>query len=231
MKTETQRFPRWLVGLFLSAALLSCGPALAETLAPDALVKTVTDDVLQAARQDKDIQGGNAQKAITLVHDKVFPYFNFTRMTSLAVGRDWNKATPQQKEQLTNLFRDLLVRTYSNALASYRGQSVRYKPFTAKPGATDALVRTEVIQPGSRPVQLDYSLSLADKEGDKGEPVWKVYDVTVAGVSLVTNYRDTFAQEIRKNGIDGLIQSLTAKNKELEEKAQAQEAEEKKGAR
>jgi phospholipid transport system substrate-binding protein len=130
-------------------------------------------------------------------------------MTALAVGRDWNKATPQQKEQLANQFRDLLVRTYSNALSSYRDQTIRYKPFKMNAGDTDVLVRTEVVQPGGRPIQLDYSLEKTDKG-------WKVYDVVVAGVSLVTNYRDTFAQEVRAGGIDGLIQSLVAKNKALE---------------
>jgi phospholipid transport system substrate-binding protein len=227
MKTEPSLFFSPLTRFLLALALLFSPvfslTAQAEPVAPDVLVKTVTDDVLQTVRQDKDIQRGNTQKAVTLIHDKVFPYFNFSRMTSLAVGRDWNKATPQQKEELTRLFQDLLVRTYSNALSSYHDQTVRYKPFTAKPGVTDVLVRTEVIQPNGRPVQLDYSLSQVGGSGDKTEPVWKVYDVTVAGVSLVTNYRDTFAQEVRANGIDGLIQSLAAKNKELEEKAKAQE--------
>ncbi len=183
--------------------------ALAQEAAPDALVKTVTDDVLKAVRQDKDIQNGNTQKTIALVQTKVLPYFNFHRMTSLAVGRDWNKATPKQKEQLAQQFQELLVRTYSNALSSYRDQTVRYKPFKMNPGDTDVLVRTEVVQPGGRPIQLDYSLEKTDKG-------WKVYDVVVAGVSLVTNYRDSFAQEVRNGGIDGLIQALASKNKALD---------------
>lgn len=181
-------------------------PALPDSAAaPDELVRSVTENVLNTVRTDKDIQGGNSQKTVALVETQVLPYFNFDRMTALAIGRDWNKATPQQKKQLANLFQDLLVRTYSNALSSYRDQTVRYKPFSMKPGETEALVRTEVIQPGKRPIQLDYNLS-ASKNG-----AWKVYDVVVAGVSLVTNYRDTFAQEVRKGGIDGLIQSLTDK--------------------
>ncbi|MDR3324055.1 MAG: ABC transporter substrate-binding protein [Zoogloeaceae bacterium] len=203
--------------MFMATGLVSNGVALAQALTPDALVKSVTDDVLKTVRQDKDIQNGNSQKTIALVQAKVLPSFNFNRMTSLAVGRDWNKATPQQKEQLTNLFRDLLVRTYSNALSSYRDQTVRYKPFTMQPEETDVLVRTEVLQPGGRPIQLDYSLNLVDKGKDGG---WKVYDVVVGGVSLVTNYRDTFAQEVRNGGIDGLIQSLADKNRALEKKAQ-----------
>lgn len=188
---------------FISAAVV------AQEVAPDVLVKTVTDDVLTAVRQDKDIQNGNTQKTIALVQTKVLPYFNFQRMTALAVGRDWRQATPQQKEQLTKQFQDLLVRTYSNALSAYRDQTVRYRPFKMNPGDTDVLVRTEVVQPGARPIQLDYSL-------EKGQKGWQVYDVVVAGVSLVTNYRDSFAQEIRAGGIDGLIRSLEAKNKSLE---------------
>ncbi|MGB4467854.1 MAG: ABC transporter substrate-binding protein [Azovibrio sp.] len=189
------------------AVLLSAGAA-AQEMAPDVLVKSVTEDVLAAVRQDKDIQNGNTQKTIDLVETKVLPYFNFRRMTSLAVGRDWNKATPQQKDLLTRQFQELLVRTYSNALSAYRDQVVRYRPFKMNPGDTDVLVRTEVIQPGARPIQLDYSL----EKSDKG---WKVYDVVVSGVSLVTNYRESFAQEIRNGGIDGLIHSLEAKNKSL----------------
>ncbi|MDR2164772.1 MAG: ABC transporter substrate-binding protein [Zoogloeaceae bacterium] len=198
---------RWL----LLSLMLFCAAAGAQDAAPDALVRTVTDDVLAAMRADKDIQKGSSGKTVALVENKVLPYFNFDRMTALAVGRDWNKATPQQKKQLANLFQNLLVRTYSNALSSYRDQTVRYKPFSMKPGDTDALVRTEVVKPGGRPIQLDYSL---EKSGPGS--AWKVYDVVVSGVSLVTNYRDTFAQEVRKGGIDGLIQSLADKNKTLE---------------
>ncbi|WP_303784752.1 phospholipid-binding protein MlaC [Azovibrio restrictus] len=192
---------------FVFTAFLSTF-VLAQDMAPDVLVRTVTEDVLAAVRQDKDIQNGNTQKTIALIQTKVLPYFNFQRMTSLAVGRDWRQATPQQKEMLARQFQELLVRTYSNALSSYRDQTVRYRPFKMNPGETDVLVRTEVLQPGGRPIQLDYSL----EKSDKG---WKVYDVVVAGVSLVTNYRETFAQEIRAGGIDGLIRSLEAKNKSL----------------
>lgn len=200
-----------LFALLMTAcmAVATGSVALAQEAAPDALVKTVTDDVLKAVRQDKDIQNGNTQKTIALVQTKVLPYFNFNRMTSLAVGRDWNKATPKQKEQLAQQFQDLLVRTYSNALSAYRDQTVRYKPFKMNPADTDVLVRTEVVQPGGRPIQLDYSLEKTDKG-------WKVYDVVVAGVSLVTNYRDSFAQEVRNGGIDGLIQALASKNKALD---------------
>lgn len=192
---------------FLLAAFVASSVIAQE--APDALIQQVTEDVLDIIRKDKDIQNGNAHKAIELVDKKVLPHFNFQHMTALAVGKDWRKASPQQQQQLTAEFKTLLVRTYSNALTSYKNQKVVYKPFKMNPGDTDVLVRTEVLQPGSKPVQLDYSL-------EKLEAGWKVYDVVVAGISLVTNYRDQFGQEIRNGGIDGLIASVAAKNKSLE---------------
>ncbi|HPT49789.1 MAG TPA: ABC transporter substrate-binding protein [Accumulibacter sp.] len=193
-----------LFGLFLVTTAV-----LAQDRGPDAMVRQVTEDVLTVVRQDKDIQGGNTRKAMELVESKVLPYFNFQRMTSLAVGRDWRTATPEQKKRLSEEFKTLLVRTYSNALTSYKNQTVNYKPSKLQASDTDVLVKTEIVQPGSKPVQLDYAL---EKQGDS----WKVYDVIVAGVSLVTNYRDTFNQEIRNNGIDGLIQMLVNRNKQLE---------------
>jgi len=177
--------------------------------APDALVQRVTEDVLEIIRKDKDIQSGDTRKVIELVDKKVLPNFNFTHMTALALGKEWRKATPQQQSQLTAEFKTLLVRTYSNALTSYKNQKVVYKPFKMASAETDVLVRTEVLQPGGKPVQLDYSL-------EKQEQGWKVYDVVVAGISLVTNYRDQFNQEVRNGGIDGLIAAIAAKNRSLE---------------
>lgn len=180
---------------------------LANNLAPDALVKEVTNDVLTIVRQDRAIQTGNTQKAIELVEAKVLPHFNFKHMTADAVGRDWRQATPEQQDQLTEAFKSLLVRTYSNALTQYRDQVIDFKPLRAKPEETDVQVRTEVKQAGAKPVQIDYSL-------EKTANGWKVYDVLVGGVSLVINYRGSFAQEIKTGGIDGLIKSLQAKNRE-----------------
>lgn len=193
-----------LLLLFVSAA-----PALAQEAGPDALVKKVTDEVLTVVRQDKDIQNGHTKKAIELVETKVLPHFNFQHMTALAVGRDWSKATPEQKKLLAEEFKTLLVRTYSNSLTSYKNQTVVYKPTKLQGSETEVIVKTEIQQPGNKPVQLDYAL---EKQGD----AWKVYDVIVAGISLVTNYRDTFAQEVRANGVDGLVQMLANKNKQLE---------------
>ena len=177
--------------------------------APDAMVQRVTEEVLEIIRKDKDIQNGDTHKVIELVDKKVLPNFNFTHMTALALGKEWRKATPQQQQQLTAEFKTLLVRTYSNALTGYKNQKVVYKPIKMAPTDTDVLVRTEVHQPGNKPVQLDYSLEKLDAN-------WKVYDVVVAGISLVTNYRDQFGQEVRNGGIDGLIASIAAKNKSLE---------------
>ena len=188
-------------------AVLLASPVLAQE-APDVLVKRVTEEVLEIVRKDRDIQNGSTHKAIELVDQKVLPHFDFLHMTALAVGRDWKKASPGQQQQLTAEFKTLLVRTYSNALTSYKNQKVVYKPFRMNPGDSEVLVRTEVIQPGSKPVQIDYNL-------EKSDASWKVFDVVVAGISLVTNYRDQFAQEVRSGGIDGLIAAIAAKNKSL----------------
>ena len=197
-----------MFSLVLGLLLLSTS-AFAQEDSPDALIKKVTDDVLTIVRQDKDIQSGNTKKAIELVEAKVLPNFNFQHMTALAMGKDWNKATPDQKTQLTEEFKTLLVRTYSNALTGYKDQTVRYKPTKMQGGDTDVVVKTEIVQSGSKPIQLDYSM---EKQADG----WKVYDVIVAGVSLVTNYRGTFAQEVSANKIDGLIKMIADKNKQLE---------------
>ena len=201
-----------LLALFL--AMFVTAAVFAEE-APDVLVQRVTEEVLDIVRKDKDIQNGHTQKVMELVDKKVLPNFNFTRMTALALGKEWRKASPQQQQQLTAEFRTLLVRTYSNALTSYKNQKIIYKPFKMAPADVDVLVRTEVQQPGSKPVQLDYSLEKVDGS-------WKVYDVVVAGISLVTNYRDQFNQEVRNGGIDGLIAAIAAKNKSLESAAKAE---------
>jgi phospholipid transport system substrate-binding protein len=199
-----------LLALFLVGGTgIVAHPAVAQESAPDALIKMVTDDVLTIVRQDKDIQSGNTRKAIELVEAKVLPHFNFERMTALAMGRDWKKAQPEQQKRLTEEFKTLLVRTYSNALTSYKNQTVVYKTTRLQATDSDVVVKTEIVQPGNKPVQLDYSVV-------KQDDGWKVYDVIVAGVSLVTNYRDTFKQEVSSNGINGLIVMLANRNKQLE---------------
>ena len=163
--------------------------------------------MLDIVRKDKDIQSGNTRKAIDLVEAKVLPHFNFTRMTQLALARDWRQANAAQQKALTDEFRVLLVRTYSKALTEYKEQKINFKPFSMKAGETDVRVRTEIKQSGAgKNIELDYFL-------EKSGTAWKVYDIEVGGISLVTNYRDSFAAEVRNNGIDGLVTSLQAKNK------------------
>jgi phospholipid transport system substrate-binding protein len=204
----TRRFQvlAWALGA------LALPAALAQALAPDALVKAVTQEVIAIIKDDKAIQAGDRKKTIALVEEKVLPHFNFARMTALAMGPNWRKATPEQQQALVNEFRTLLVRTYSTALTAYRNQVIDVKPLRAKPGDTDVLVRSEVRQSGTEPVTLDYSM-------EQTANGWKVYDVTVGGVSLVTTYRESFAAEVRNAGVDGLIRSLAEKNRQLETKS------------
>jgi phospholipid transport system substrate-binding protein len=187
------------------AIVLSSGAALASDEAPDALVKRVTAEVLTIIKNDKDLQSGNMKKVNELVDQKILPHFNFNRMTALAVGQDWRNASAEQKTKLAAEFKTLLVRTYANALVSYKNQAIEVRPLKLDPKETDVTVRTEVKQTSGQPIPLDYSLQ-------KRDDGWKVYDVVVGGVSLVTNYRDEFRQTVRQAGIDGLLASLVTKN-------------------
>ena len=186
----------------------------AQDLAPDAQVKKITDEVIGVIKQDKDIQGGNQKKINDLVDAKVLPYFNFSHMTALAVGPNWPKANAEQQKALTSEFRSLLVRTYSSALSTYKNQVIEVMPLRAAAGDTDVTVRTQVKQPGTAPVSIDYGM-------EKTPSGWMAYDVVVGGVSLVTNYRETFNAEIRDGGVDGLIKSLVSKNHALETQSSA----------
>ena len=196
--------------ILLTVAL--CAFAVHAQEAPDQLVRRSTNEILAAIKADKDLQNGNQQKIEKLAEDKVLPYFNFVRMTQLAVGRNWRDASDTQKKSLIDEFRTLLVRTYSSALTTYKNQVIEFKPLRAAAGDADVTVRTQVKQPGTEPVSIDY--------GMENTPAgWKVYDVVVGGVSLVTNYRETFNAEIRDGGVDGLIKSLASKNRSLETQA------------
>ena len=182
---------------------------VAQDVAPDALVKSISDDVIGIIKQDKDIKAGNRAKINELVDAKVLPHFDFARMTALAMGRNWPKANAAQQKALTTEFRTLLVHTYSGALSTYKNEVIEFKPLRAAAGDTDVTVRTQVKRPGSEAVSIDYGM-------EKTPAGWKVYDVVVGGVSLVTNYRETFNAEIRDSGVDGLIKSLASKNRSLE---------------
>lgn len=194
--------------LILGFGLIAGAPgAFAQDAAPDALVKGITQDVIATIRQDKDIQAGNSKKVADLVEAKVLPHFNFVRMTQLAVAVNWRRASPEQQRSLTQEFRTLLVRTYSSALSSYRDQVIEYKPLRARPEDTDVTVRSEVKQKGAQAVTIDYDL-------EKTPSGWKVFDVKVGGVSLITTYKDDFANQVREAGLDGLIKTLASKNRQ-----------------
>jgi len=173
--------------------------------APDAMVKRVSQDVLQTIKSDPKIQSGDQARIREVMEVKLAPNFDFERMTALAMGRNWRQATPEQQKRLTTEFKTLLVRTYSGALSQYRDQTIDYKPLRADPNSADVIVRTEVVRQGQPPAQIDYGM-------EKKDGAWKAYDVVVGGVSLVTNYRDEFSEQVRAGGIDGLIKTLTTKN-------------------
>ena len=192
----------------LAATLLSFAAlgVQAQAKAPEALIKEVSTDVLEAVKADKTIQAGDLRKVIALVDQKVLPYVNFQRMTASAVGRYWKQATPDQQKRLQEEFKLLLVRTYSGALSQVSSeQTVELRPMRSAPTDNEVVVRTEIKGKGD-PIQLDYRL---EKAGDS----WKIYDVNVLGVWLVENYRNSFAQEIGANGIDGLIAKMAERNK------------------
>lgn len=203
----------------LLAGWLLALPAWSAETSPDTLVDNTAQEVLAIVRQDKDIRAGNTAKILDLVEAKILPHFNFTRMTRLAMGKNWSKAEPEQQQQLVKEFRTLLVRTYSNALTTYRDHTIKVEPLKAQPADNDTMVKTQVIQGhGQQPVPIDYSM-------EKTDDGWKVYDVTVAGVSLVTNYRSTFNSQVQQGGVDKLIKTLMEKNRSLiagDKKASAQ---------
>ena len=186
------------------AFALIAGSAIAQE-APDAMVKRVSQEVLTIIKSDPKVQAGDQARIREVVETKLLPNFDFERLTALAMGRNWRQATPEQQKQLVEQFRTLLVRTYSGALTQYRDQTMDYKPLRADANATEVTVRTEVVRQGQAPVPIDYSMA-------KAASGWKVYDVIVGGVSLVTNYRDEFNEQIKSGGIDGLIKTLQAKN-------------------
>jgi phospholipid transport system substrate-binding protein len=194
-----------LISALLAAGMLAFASVAPAQDQPDQLVKTVTLEVVDLIAKDRDIKAGNRAKLVQLIDAKVLPHFNFNAMTALAMGQSWNKATPEQKKRLTEEFRTLLVRTYASALAAYSEQKFDFRPLRAKPADTDVTVQVRVLQPGTQPVPIDYSM-------EKTSTGWKVYDVMVGGVSLVANYRTEFSNVVRQSGIDGLIRDLATKN-------------------
>jgi len=188
------------------AALLFAGSAAAQQqLGPDQLVQKITDEVLAAIKSDKQLAAGDKQKAVKLAEEKVLPYVDFEQATRLAVGRAWREATPEQKKRLVSEFRNMLVRTYSNAIEGYQGQTLKVLPSRGKQDPEDTTVRTQFIRAGGQPLPIEFHMRQTDK-------TWKVYDIVVEGVSLVMTYRSEFDAVVKQEGIDGLIKRLAQKN-------------------
>jgi phospholipid transport system substrate-binding protein len=192
-----------------SSTVLAAAPASAE--APDVLIKRISNDVIDTVKSDKDIQAGNTRKIIDLVNAKILPYVDQEKTTALAAGRFWRQATPEQQKQLTEEFRTLLVYTYSGALSQIRNETVEFKPFRADPADTEAEVRSQVNLTRGEPITLNYRLA-------KTPGGWKIFDINVLGAWLVETYKGTFASEINKGGIDGLIKKLHDRNQQLANK-------------
>jgi len=202
------KFVRFATAAAMAGAALLAAPQAAaqvELTPPDALVKTVTLEVVDIVQKDKEIQKGDRKKVVALIDAKVLPHFSFQTMTASAVGRNWDKATPEQKAQLMEEFKTLLVRTYASAIAAYSSQKFDFRPLRAKPTDTDVTVNVRVLQSGNQAVTIDYDM-------EKRPTGWKVWDVRVGGISLVANYRTEFDNLIREGGVDGLIKALRAKN-------------------
>jgi phospholipid transport system substrate-binding protein len=196
---------KFLVSLGFISSLMTAGVASAE-IAPDVLVKKTADDVLAIIKSDKDIQAGNKQKIYALAEEKILPNFDFNRVSRMVLGKGWKAATPEQQAVFQKEFRTLLLRTYAVALGKYKDQNIDYKPLKAEPDAKNVTVKTQILQTGGQPVAVDYSLV-------KNPDGWKVYDIVIESVSLVTNYRTQFSSEISQNGIDSLNKKLAEKNK------------------
>jgi len=194
----------------VSTAVL-VAPARAAIEAPDALVKRVSTDVIDSVKADKDIQAGNTRKIMDLVNTKILPYVDSDKMTAQAAGRFWRQATPDQQKQLAEEFRTLLVYTYAGALSQIKNETVEFKPFRADAGDTEVEVKSQVNLTRGEPITLNYRLA-------KGPQGWKIFDLNVLGAWLVETYKSTFASEISKGGIDGLIKKLHDRNEQLANK-------------
>jgi len=190
---------------FIGALLFTGGVLAQHDIAPDQLVQKITNEVLAALKSDKELAAGDKQKALKLAEEKVLPYIDFEQATRLAVGRAWKQASPEQQKKLVGEFRNMLVRTYSNAIGTYQGQTLKVLPSRGKQDPEDTTVRTQFVRPGGQPLPIDFAMR-------KTQQGWKVYDITVEGVSLVLTYRSEFDSVVKQEGIDGLIKRLTQKN-------------------
>ena len=195
-----------LSNLFLGLVFIGASSLAQANVSADVFVKGVADDVLTIVKKDKDIQNGDQEKIFALAEEKIMPNFNFDHVCRLVLGKNFSRASKEQQDAFQREFRTLLIRTYASALSKYRNQTIQYKPLRDIADDKQVNVKTQILQPGGQPIAVDYTLEqIAD--------TWKVYDITIEGVSLVTNYRGQFSDEIRQNGMDGLIQRLVDKNK------------------
>lgn len=210
MKYIKQLIALATIALASYAGAATATPAAVE--APDVLVKRISQDVIDTAKADKAIQAGDQKKVMDLVESKILPYVDFQRMTQLASGRFWRDATPEQQKALSAEFRTLLIYTYSGALSQIKNETVEFKPLRADPSDTEVEVRSQVNVPRGEPIPLNYRVAKSPTNG------WKIYDINVLGAWLVETYKGTFASEISKGGIDGLIKALSDKNKKLASK-------------
>jgi phospholipid transport system substrate-binding protein len=206
MKPIAQLIVTAAVAAFSTSVIAA--PAAATNEAPDVLVKRVSTDVIDSVKADKDIQAGNSRKIMDLVNAKILPYVDSEKMTAQAAGRFWRQATPEQQKQLSEEFRTLLVYTYSGALSQIKNETIEFKPFRADPADNEVEVKSQVNLTRGEPITLNYRLS-------KGAQGWKIYDLNVLGAWLVETYKSTFASEIGKGGIDGLIKKLHDRNQQL----------------
>ena len=197
---------KFLVSASLLTALFGFFSVADAEIAPDTLVKQTAEEVLTIVKNDKEVQAGNQQQLYAVVEAKILPNFDFDRVCRMVLGKNWKSATPEQQASFQKEFRSLLLRTYSSALGKYKDQTIEYKPLRAEPDAKNVSVKTQILQQGGQPVAVDYSLV-------KGDAGWKVYDIVIENVSLVTNYRSQFSNEIRQNGLDSLNKKLADKNK------------------
>jgi len=193
---------KFLVSISLIAFVAT---AYAE-VAPDLLVKQTAQEVLTIIKNDKEIQAGNKQKLYAVIETNILPNFDFDRVCRMVLGKSWRSATPEQQATFQKEFQSLLLRTYASALGKYKDQTMEYKPFRLEADAKNANVKTQILQSGGQPVEVDYDLI-------KSENGWKVYDIVIESVSLVTNYRSQFSSEIRQNGLDSLNKKLEEKNR------------------
>jgi len=207
-KVSIRYFKQLGVRLMLIVGALSAGTAWAQDEAADAFIKRMSTEVLDVIKADKSMRSGDIAKVVTLVDMRIMPHVDFQRMTASAVGPGWRQATPEQQKRLQEEFKILLVRTYSGALSQISDQVIALKPLRAAPEDKEVVVRSEV-RGGGEPIQLDYRLEKTPGQGSG----WRIFNINVMGVWLVETYKSQFAQEINAKGVDGLIESLAARNK------------------